>query len=364
MILTLEEQALLKLLQAALWNIRPKAACFSDLSDKMWQNIHKLSVKQGVQALVLDGIALLPDNIQPPKNLKINWAVNVKLIEVRYEHNQQTLIQLSKLYRKENIPIMLLKGLATASCYPIPAHRESGDIDIWLFGNHSKGNKVMADIGKSIHNFDEKHSCSYFNGIPIENHIKFLNETRFHIDQQIETALNQILKEESYETMHLGKENIIIPPTTFNAMFNARHMTTHLPRELVLRHLCDWARFLYTYSGKYNTEKFIQIFEKTNMMSTIGILTQICIDYLGLPSKYIPFAIVNNTKLEERILTDVLHTKNSNPQHKCIVKRFLWKCERFFNEQWKYQLLYKENIIMRLARSVMWHYRNSRSLFI
>lgn len=341
----------------------PETSCFYNVSVEVWKKIFRISVLHGVQAIVFDAVIRLPSELYPPPEIKILWAIRVKQIEARNEYKRKILAELCDLYKQKNTRIMLLKGVALAECYPIPIHRESGDIDLWLFEKSNEGDNLMKSLGKKIYNFGKKHSCSYYKGIPIENHRTFFNVDRFVIDKRIEACLQEMLEEDGYETLIVENETVLIPTPTFNVTFNARHILTHLPREIVIRHLCDWALLLYANQGKYNVDKFVKLFRQLGIYPVISLLTQLAIEHIGLPPSAVPFEIIDvDKKLQTRLFTDILHAPaKSRPRYTNIVYSSLWRCKRFYKEHWKYRLIYNENLLQRILKSVLWFYRNRKN---
>ena len=81
-ILDKPEQMLFALLRSALNSTKPVSEIlFTDISPALWQACYKLACTQGVMALAWDGIQTLPACLQPPKALKLNWAMAVENYE-------------------------------------------------------------------------------------------------------------------------------------------------------------------------------------------------------------------------------------------------------------------------------------------
>jgi hypothetical protein len=358
------ERLFLHLLQASLWEKVPEVSCFCNVPAEIWKEIYQMSVLQGVQAIVFDAVVQLPPEFYPPQDVKLPWATGVKQIEMRAEYKRKVLAELGKLYRKKDIRIILLKGIGLAACYPVPAHRESGDIDLWLLGANVRGDDLMRDLGKKVYHWGQKHTCSYYKGIPVENHVTLLNVDRFFIDRQIEATLHHVFNDEGYETLTVENETVFFPTPTFNAIFNARHIATHLPREIVIRHLCDWSLFLYANQGKYDVEKFTRVFRETGGYPVISLLTRLAVEYIGLPVSAVPFKIETNLELEARVLKDILYTPGTiKAPYSNFICNFLWRCRRFYREHWKYKLIYNESLPQRIFRSIQWFYRNDKNPF-
>ena len=109
------EKMLFALLRSALNTIPVNSALFADVSLLSWQNCYKLAVEQGVMALAWDGIQTLPTCLQPPKALKLNWAMAVENYEKRYRRYCHTIAELSAFYKTHGITTVQLKGVGLST---------------------------------------------------------------------------------------------------------------------------------------------------------------------------------------------------------------------------------------------------------
>ena len=66
------QQQFFALLRAGLWGKAPDAALFGAGTD--WPALLAASKKQSVQAVVLDGVQMLPPDCRPPKALYLQWC--------------------------------------------------------------------------------------------------------------------------------------------------------------------------------------------------------------------------------------------------------------------------------------------------
>ena len=116
---TVTSKQLFTLLRA-LWHETPSDDFIHDLSADSWQKIYKVATSQGVLAIAWDGLeqliaeGLIPQERQPPLQLKIQWAYNVEQIEKRSAEQVRVLSELTAFYHKHGIPTMLLKGYGVA----------------------------------------------------------------------------------------------------------------------------------------------------------------------------------------------------------------------------------------------------------
>ena len=128
--LSLSEKMLLALLRSSLHQEKTDTAFFSNVSSDDWQACYQLAVKHGVKALAWEGVMTLPAALQPSRGLKVSWALSVELCEKQYRRYCKTVDKLSKFYADHGIAMMQLKGVGYSSLYPVPSHREGGDIDV------------------------------------------------------------------------------------------------------------------------------------------------------------------------------------------------------------------------------------------
>ncbi len=344
MTFTPAENILFKLLQAALWETTPAEADFHDHSYDTWYKVHQLALHHGVLPLVFDGISRLPIACHPPQEIKYIWIAYTRVAESRCQHAAETARKLNNLFQSQGLTMMVLKGIGLASCYPIPHHRESGDIDIWLNGKFEKGNQFIRQQGIAVKRTSPKHSTFEFNEMTIENHVTFLSTQKSVTDQQLEERLHRLIQIESPEQLPMGETmSIQLPPPTFNAAFILRHMSIHLPDgQFALRHLCDWARFLHTYSGKLNHQRLDETFQGTVMERLLPIYTHYAVTCLGLSPQHVPAQMAPlDTALAERILHDTLRSPyRVQPEEQSLLSSFIWKWKRHHQALWKHELVF------------------------
>ena len=357
MILNHTETMLFSLLRTALWEHPANTTLFISVTAEEWNKCMCLAIQHGVQAFVFDGAMTLPVSLQPPRKLKLAWAANVSGIEKNYERMQHAASRLKEFYESHGLKLMLMKGIGLAADYPIPRHRECGDLDIWLFGKYKEGNQFMTQQGIHIDLHNPKHSCFYFKGVLVENHCTFLNVKQFKTDRYLEMALQNTLSENTCGTLPLpGDNSLLLPPAMFSAIFLARHMCMHFVNGIVLRQLCDWALFLYKHHGEYDKEKLSVLLDDVGLLSVMQSFTLSAIEYLGLPPEYSPFPTSQNINLKERLFRDIMHPHYSTPPvNKNPFRIIAFKWKRLMANRWKYELIQKESFFRQLGKSMIFH---------
>jgi len=356
MVLSKEYSTLFSLLRHSLWQNRDEEPIDFDLTTQEWQRLIENAASMGVLAIAFD--ALPKGEVLPglSKELIIRWGLSVQRLENRNRRQREALKELIATFRKHQIEVLLLKGLGIAENYPLPAHRECGDLDIYLFGEYEKGNQVIEALGIEVDKEDSKHSHFFFKGIPVENHFSFLAVNNTQTDKNLEVHLNRILKEQGYETIMIDDITVRIPTPDFTSLFLTRHNIIHfLTSGLVLRHFCDIALFFSNNAGRIDFESFRKIITEEHQFKLFSSFIQLAHLYLGMP----PIPLPVNDKcatITERVLYDTLNNKYRKINREehinlWVPKRKVIHAIQLVNSKWKYDLIGKWEFYYRLVRS-------------
>ena len=405
-------------------------SCLADLEPSGWNHLFLLAAQQGLLAIVWDalqklmgeglsgqgfsgqglkgqglkGQGLTDRNVTGqeetglgiPRALKIRWELSVRHIGEIHRRQRLVLKELAEVFAREGIRVMLLKGLGLAEMYPRPEHRESGDLDIYLFGDFEKGNKVIGDLGIEVEYDGTKHSKFYYKGIPVENHRNFLNVSYTRVDKILEEHLSQILSESDNWKL-LAEESkgaaVLVPPVDFHFLFLVRHTVTHfLSSGIVLRHLYDFGIFLSRYEDQIDFPRLEPVLKESGQFRLYVIFLNVAHIYLGMPAlkRNLPLeqvydevmklhavteARIRNGDLPleweygevlqvERVILDIL----DNPWDRRYIDRVMTKslpvrkfygAVRMFRSRWKYDLAEKHAFRRRFHGAV----KNAVQLF-
>src|SRR5665648_514599 len=357
MVLSKENSSLFALLRYAIWQNRDGDQINFDLTSQEWQRLIENAANMGVLAIAFDA---LPKGEALPglsKELMIRWGLSVQRFEDRNRRQREALKELIAYFREHQIEVLLLKGLGLAENYPLPAHRECGDLDIYLFGDYEKGNQAIEALGIEVDRENSKHSSFFFKGIPVENHFSFLNVDLSQTDIKLEIHLHRILKEQGYETIMIDDIGVRVPTPDFTSLFLTRHNITHfLALGLVFRHFCDMALFFSSNAERINFESFRKIITEEQQFNLFCTFTQFAHLYLGMPDT--PLLIHDKCKtISERVLSDTLNSKYrriivEEQMNWWIPKRKVFSVIYLVHTKWKYDLIGKWEFYHRLVRSI------------
>ena len=352
---------LLALLQSALWNKPLDSDLFAGMEEEDWHKLYRTAVEHGVMALAFDGLMQEQAKFTLPRKLKLMWAANVETLEQRYNRQRAVAAELTAMLRSEDIPMLLFKGLALAALYPIPQHREFGDLDIYLFGQYRKGEQCMIKHGvqKGKRPNIEKHSSLCYKGVPLENHRCFFNEQSLKSIRHLEHCLQECLKQEV--SLLQSSPQLLYPPADFHALFLICHALNHFTRCINLRYLCDWTVFLTANSGKINVASYRAALSEAGWLKAADALTAITVELFNLDSE-VALMCQRDAVLEEKMLTDLLHAPRE-PESSSAWAKIKFYCWRMKNERWKHELLYPGYYGYKLWHAFLFRLRHPVSFF-
>lgn len=240
---------LLVLLKSALTNNT------SSLPDSLnWQSLYPIVFHQGVSAILLDAISRLPNDERPPKSVLLPWIGQVALMEKMYAMHRKQISSLAHFYGRHGIRMLLLKGYGCSLCYPLPEHRPTGDVDVFLFGKKEEADELVEkEMGVKVLREYHKHSTFSYEGVEVENHAKFIDDVSHKSNIRFEQILMTVLERE--KCLQGPMDNVLLPSPTFNALFLLRHTGEHFAaNEITLRHVLDVGLFFKRYHSLIDWE--------------------------------------------------------------------------------------------------------------
>lgn len=331
-----------------------------------WQALYPLALHQGVSAILLDAIGLLPSETRPPKPMLLQWIGQSTMMERMYVRHWERIGELADFYKQQGIRMLLLKGYGCSLCYPKPEHRPTGDIDVYLFGKKDEADDLIEKkFGIKIHKEYHKHSTFNYGGVEVENHAKFIDDVSHKSNIRFEQILMSVLDKK--ECLPSPIDNVLLPSPTFNALFLLRHTGEHFAsNEITLRHVLDVGTFFHRYHSKIDWALVFKVYKEERMLRFFNAIATICVEYLGIDATcFAPddkqYSYQSDITLADRILSDIFEKKDVLPMSTVgidtIAKKLKYaidKSHRWWRNRWKYQLVYNEN----LAESFWWLARN------
>lgn len=310
-----------------------------------WDLIIEKANSQGLSAIVLDGIACLPEEARPPKELLLQWIGNtLQSYEYRYEMYRHAITEMAAWYKSRGFKMMVLKGFACSLDWPRPEHRPCGDIDIWLFGKQKEADALLEkELGIKVDTSHHHHTVFDWQGFMVENHYDFINIYRNRPNKKQEVLLKELGRDDSNYVMRNGIR-IYLPSPNFHAFFLIRHMMGHFATsEITLRQVLDWAFFVKNHAEEVDWDWFLGVLDEYNMREFFNCINAICVDDLGFNATIFP-NVQYSSDIKERVLSDIISPEFTATEPKGFLPRVIYKYRRWKANGWKHKLCYKESM--------------------
>lgn len=310
-----------------------------------WHSIQTLAEKQGLYAVVLDGIERLPDEKRPPQELLLEWIGEVlQSYEYRYDAYRSTIAEMAGFYNSHGYKMMVLKGYACSLNWPKPEHRPCGDIDIWQFGEYQKADAVLEkEKGIKVDHSHHHHTVFNWKEFSVENHYDFNNVHHHKSSAELEKFFKELGKDDTHATEVLG-EKVYLPSPNLHALFLLKHsMTDFAAFYVTLRQILDWGFHVQKHHKEIEWEWLLSVLDKYHMRDFFNCINAICVEDLGFDASIFPY-VQFDPKLKEKVLNDILSPEFSRESPKMLIPRLIHKFRRWRGNAWKHEMCYNESM--------------------
>lgn len=249
-----------------------------------WNELINLSRKHKIEGLIYSALnkAELLENIDEDKVKDLKKEVF--FTGVTQISNMSKLEKVFNEFSKENVPVIVLKGLVVREYYPQPEQRSMSDADIFVKAKDiNKSKKILIDLGYTEIDAEASHHIKYIkSGYPmIELHWHVMKRDGF--SDELDLFEDDIwdrtieVKVKGAKVLSLGYEDL--------ALHLCMHMAAHLAAsgfgvrqiaDLVLLvekkgHLIDWTLFINK-AEEFGFKRFIIImFKICNILFSMDI---------------------------------------------------------------------------------------------
>lgn len=203
-----------------------------------WELVLALGSEQGVGGICLEGIEKLPSGMIP-KGILLQWIGQTEVQRQQYQHAWEVACRLDKFWADNDIHATVLKGRSVAQYYPVPHHRYSCDLDIFIEKDWKKACKLLESKGIALEHEVYKEVEFTLDDVYVECH-RYITPLRGnkHL-QSFERYLRSLLNSE--QTTFFDGTTLGCPPLMFNVMLYVEHaLGDFLHGKLLLKHIVDW----------------------------------------------------------------------------------------------------------------------------
>lgn len=284
-----EEQQLMDLLKEALTPDQGKKQP-SDLSKEELDRVIDLAEKHSVLSLLYDRLMELP--------LTEGQERVVRRTAERVTQQNYHLLFLAKyltgILEEEQIASVLLKGSVTASYYPVPELRKSGDVDLFVSDQADLARIRALFMRCGIKEQKDQHANHHISfdspdGITIEMHTELIEQTgKKQLDSYVKAHQNTCLE-------HRVKKNVLgVELYSFDDAYHAYFLLIHMVEDFLragfgLKLLCDWVVVWNHGMEDEKRQTFLHLVTESGILGFARMITAVCVQYLGLKKEQVAF---------------------------------------------------------------------------
>lgn len=331
------QEILLMLVRGALTGEVKDLPCLS----VPWYEVMEVANEQGMLTLMYDGFCTYAkqNKVEITLKEKTDLYGNVKIAERLYEEQKRVVAKLAGFYAEHGIRMMVLKGYGLSLLYPTANHRQCSDVDIYLYGDREKADRLIEEEWRvKVLNEHHHHTEFTLDGVFVENHYDFINVHAHSSSPEIEKVLKGLAEKEEGEEFRIGESTVYGMPPTLGVIFMLRHTAQHFAAMHVeIRHLVDWLLFTKRYGDKVDWNLVNSVVEKFGLrlfMESFSRLAHSLVEEVEL------------SDVDKKIMEDIwepLYRGDGPTEGFFSIWLFKWK--RWWGNRWKNKLVYKESLI-------------------
>ena len=280
------------------------------LKEADWKELYRIAQKQCLVGVLFDGIRKLPaEHVGMKKELLLQWMAESQMLEKANIRLNDAAIQVSEWFRKKDFRTCILKGQGNALVYPNPYSRTPGDIDIWVEG----GDKRVISFVRSISPHEKAcyHHIEFpsYKGVEVEVHYRPSFLLCFWHNRKLQKYYESVKEKQFSHRITLGeKEEIAIPTTEFNVIFQLTHIFSHLMNEGIgVRQLLDYY-FVLLHADIKDLAELQRNLKHFGLWKFAGAIMYIMQEVFGMPASRL--IVPSNEKYVFFVLNEVLEAGN------------------------------------------------------
>ena len=210
-----------------------------------WNEMINIASAHGLSAIAYDGLKMSLDGnperrSEIPKSLLLQWYGQCVRQTALFKKKWKAACSLSSLLGEHGIEAVVLKGHSIAQYYPIPAHRYSCDLDLFVAGDDwERACEILEAKGIWLEWEVYKEVAFSFEGVHVELH-RYITPVRGNKTLlRFERYLREVLKDNPKR--YFEGTRLLCPPLLFTVMLYIEHALGDLLHgKLTLKHVIDW----------------------------------------------------------------------------------------------------------------------------
>lgn len=305
-------KAFFALLKAGLWETETRLSPYDQID---FSAIYHVASQQRVVGLVAAGLEHVVD-VKVPQEETVPFMGDSLKLEQHNSDMNHFIAKLFKVFNKNNVFMLLVKGQGIAQCYERPLWRTCGDIDLLLDeADFPSARWNLSKKASSIHEEDDGRLHVAFAMGPwvVELHGTLKHRFFPRVNKVLCETQEEVLRQKKVRLWNNDGVDVPLPAPDEDVLFVFSHILEHFfEKGIGLRQICDWCRLLYTYRDTLDRDLLEQRLTRMGLISEWKAFAAFAVNELDMPSAYMPFLSPDARwrKKSSRILSHTLKYGN------------------------------------------------------
>ena len=353
-------QVIISFIKASMGNLAEIPSSPVVVSDDFTETAYQ----QCVAAICAEGLQKLLE-----AGVSVEYPDKLTLVSMTFQQEQtflqqeQRMTELSELYRKHGYRMMVLKGWGLSRNYPVPQHRPSSDLDIYLFGKQQEADAMLEqEYGIEIDNGHHHHTVFNYKGLSVENHYDFINVHSHRSSKKIEARLKKLAEQEQDVVRLENGVEIIVPSAELDALFTLKHMAVEFAANgMMVRNILDWGLLVRAKHEQIDWKAFWAYAKEVNLHQFLYAVDRICIDSFAFEEArfhledYPADGMKPSLELFERVLNDCFVMTGKANRPKGVLRYVVSRYRNWRENEWKHRLVYPDSLLSTFLYQMMSH---------
>lgn len=315
-----------------------------------WLAMLRLAAGHGVAGVVWPVVEAL----RPPREVALAWGCHVREVGMRWHAQREVIARMAAEARRQDLPMLLLKGYGLSLLYPRPEYRPCGDVDVWFFGRRREADELLGRcFGPPVRRYDGHHTTFRIGSVTVENHGAFFDPSRHRADRYV-GALLEDLAAGQLRSLEIGGLRVASPSSRFDAVYLLRHAAEHFAvAGFGLRHVVDWRQFVAARHGEIDWQEVEAVAGRVGMGDFMRCLNRLCVDRLGLDAACVP-SFGPSGDLDRRVWDEVLRPPDVTPPSGA------GRLRRWWRGRWKMRMVYGDEPLYESLLRGAWAFARGR----
>lgn len=308
----------LHLLRVALGNAEEMDV---SLSDREWESLMDMAVKQSVAGIVFCGIEKLPKKQMPPLEMIMEWSAVVDYIENENRYVNSMSVKICEMFERDGKRACIVKGASMGVLYPKPLRRDAGDVDVWMAGGYGAVSDYVRQKFSGIRGGDYgRHLEVDIDGVLVEFHFMPAELYAWQHRRHLKKLYREIEAQQWNCRAELeGGESVIVPKLEYSLIIVIVHLFSHFAVEgvgmkqvldcyLLLEEVAKGSASEYVGEGKSADEirnEAMAFFRKVGIGKFVAALMYV-LQQLGMDDTHL--LCVPDERLGKRVLDEIQKT--------------------------------------------------------